>query len=384
MKVYYPKSENELLLFLLARCQKTLNKHDINDPIARFKLNNIDFRVLLNLYTDLFPQPIIDSYGRLPSVKRKKLVIPSHTLCIDSKLIQHHKLFNRYGMLFDKLIEGDLNETQYQEEIQSLNKSIITDIRANFEEAVLCTLKSKKTLKPHIDTLLFVCLYFYNTIWDADGLTFNSAVAVNNSISNLTFAEQPYYFRMHKQIRDISQLLFDYYSAQSTSPYEINFVVNKRPHPINDPVSNNWIIQSLIKSIKDGNSPISFDYLGYQLSCLLKEKDKLESSEFLNNLKRFSTLELPDHINEKRIAVRQFCLEIHKVFTYYLGLDIESFDGKRSKIYHNILLAFQMDDFNNYMRNSDRIENKSSRADAASNRLGALLRGENTMESKRK
>jgi len=373
MKVYYPQNYNELLLFYLAQCQRALNKHNTNDPIAFFQVHNIDFKTLLDLYPEQFPHRISDCYTHSSSTDKEELIIPSHYFNVHSKLIQHRKEFNSYGLLLDKLAAAQITEGEYHDEIRVLNDRIIKDIRAKFEQAILCTVKSRKALAPHVDTLLFACLYFYNTIWDADGLTFNGAVARNNSISDLSYNEQPYYYRMHNQIKDVSQLLFDYYSQQAP-PYEINYVVNKRSHIFNDPVSNHWIIQSLIQNIKAGNTPISFDYLGNQLSRLLKLKDKLDNKEFLNRLKRLSMLELPDHINEKRMAIGQFCLEIHKIFTYYLGIDINSFDGKRSKIYHKILLAFQMDDFNLYMRNSEHAENTSSRTDAATNRLGELLR----------
>jgi len=287
-------------------------------------------------------------------------------------LLLHNEIFKKYQRKISKGTEDEIElaQIEYENQRNALSLKIVEDITERFRKAIFINSDVSKKLDPYFNTLFYVCLILYDVLWDTFGEDFNGWVA-EKPISKLSPEDQPFEYRAFKQMEFISNLLFDYYSKPNASK-SIEIVIGGISHKTYDPAQVNWLI-SLITA---KTLPLTLSYNGHILGKLLAHKDKMEHSEFLTQLKKFTNLNVPDYNNGKRKVVKEFCLEIHKIFSYYLGLPEDTYDKPRLTIYYNILKAFRMDDFSALKRNTaaDNIETiKKERPDAPQNRLRSLL-----------
>lgn len=349
----------------------------MTDPSPSFDLRNIDIDTVYRLYPDILGIEFQEMLKVMDDEERSEYFVNTK---LDSAIIINHPECDKYNELYSTLSQALLTEdesvkeeaqTAYNLAIQALGRKITEGIKKEFIDAVFINENARTKLKPHIDTLLFICLSFYNLHWDTFGEGFNGAIA-DNPLGDLEYNEQPHHYRASKQLEFISNLLYSHYSKPN--PYkkinsykELNVIIRGREHITDDPQLVNW----LMTLITGDNLPASLDYNGVVLGKLLNCREQMEPKEFLIQLKKFTTVGAPDYTNFKRKVVKQYCLDIHKIFSYYMNLSEETFTGKRLHIYHNILKSFKMDDFSKTKRNVGTV---SRRKGIPENRLGDLLR----------
>jgi len=299
---------------------------------------------------------------------------------VHSSIVVNHKKFDKYNDLYAELSKAQLAEDDrirqeaqiaYDRSIKALGTHITEDIKDKFVDAININERITNQLKPHINTLFFISLSFYDHYWDTFGENFNGAIA-DNPLGDLEYNEQPHHYRASKQLEFISNLLYSHYSKPN--PYkkinsykELNVIIRGREHITDDPQLVNW----LMTLITGDNLPASLDYNGVVLGKLLNYREQMKPKEFLIQLKKFTTLGAPDFTDMKRKVVKQYCLAVHKIFSYYMKLPDKTFSGKRLHIYHEILKAFQMEDFSKTKRKR---ETENKRKVTPEDRLGDLLR----------
>lgn len=337
-----------------------------DDPL-NFKLKNVDLAVINRLYPELLPQALKELVEQSKVQGNNECFIDIN---IPSAIVINHPAIEDFNQLYTgfESIKSNVDnnllhqaQLQYQSKVEELANVITRDIRSKFEKAININSITNAKLSPHVDTLFCICLIFYNRHWDPYGLTFNGPVA-EHPISDLLPHRQPYTYRAVKQVKFLSDLLYHYFKMPN---FKKEIVVSiGSPKHITDDID--WIINAI-----SNNIPLSTDYLGVALNKLLKHRENMEHKAFINELRKFTKLKEYDFVNEKRKVVRNYCIDIHKIFSHYLGLPTTNLTGKRTKLYHNVLLAFEMDDFRVMHRDH---EYSKSRADNAENRLGVLIR----------
>jgi hypothetical protein len=372
-----PPQPNAANIFELYR--RRISKIDHRFPPPHFTLHNIDIIQLYLIYSEYFPYDIKELFKALTEVELKALHVPAFELKLQSTLVTHHSKFNQYNDLYREFDESNsnldislLNSTRnaYVEKVITLNAHIANDIILQFNKCI-SSVKGADKLKPHLDTLFFVCIFFYNLHWDVYGTDFNGEVA-EKGISKLTLDQQPHFYRAYNQTKYIGKLLLDYFKAP-TKLGEINLVVGGKPHITDDPIITNWLMQSLLDSIIANKYPLSLDYLGGMLSQALCKR-KSHPEVMLKELESLADIKSPTYRHQKRKVVRRFCLDIHKAFAYYLGTSDTEFNTVELKIYNNILKSFKMDDFSVKQREHQGERSSTPRKDIIENRLGELLR----------
>lgn len=372
-----PPKPNAANIFELYR--RRISKVDPRFPLPHFTLSKIDIIQLYVLYPDYFPYDIIELFKPYSEEELKDLHVPDFEIKLQSAVMTHHPKFNRYNSLYKDFelsidkedgVDKILLREVYLEKVKALNKEISNDIILQFYECIL-SVKGADILRPQLDTLFFVCIFFYNMHWDVYETSFNGKVS-EHGISPLTLKEQPHLYRAHNQVKYISKLLYDYFKAPNKLG-SFDLVVGGKPHLTDDPIIINWVVQSLIDSILLNKLPLSLDYLGGMLfHTLTKRVDR--SGTMLLELKALTDLKPPTYRNEKRKVVRSFCLDIHKAFANYLGTSNKEFKNVELSIYHNVLRLFNMDDFSARQRSNQHEDSSNPRKDTAENRLGELLR----------
>jgi len=341
------------------------------DPSHNFDIDNINVGILYKLYPDRLSDELKAQIMVLPENKLSALQC---RIKLSSALIIYHPEFDKYNELFQNLthklksdnrVVNAVVQKQYNEDIRKLSSRISEDFMQAFEEAVFVNKNVEKALKPHIKTLFFICISFYNLYWDTFGESFNGPI-VDYTINELLPKAWPHQYRAVQQIHFVSNLLYDYFKKPHAQK-KVIIEAGGRSHITDDDVLIGW----LINLITEGSLPASMDYIGKPLSKLLKNRHSMEIDEFLLQLNQFTQLKANDLVDVKRKVVRDYCLDIHKIFSHYLGLPTDTYSGKRIRIYHNILKAFHMDDFSVLHRLPTR---SNPRIDEAENRLGELLR----------
>jgi hypothetical protein len=342
----------------------------MNDDLLTFKLKNVDLKVIALIYpnglSDSFKEAlkqseVNDEQGCLVDIIFSSDVVITHPAIED---------FNQLLAEFEeikKTVEPNQvpqEELKYKAKVEQLGYNITNDIKSKFEEAIYINKRTTAKLKPHLDTLLYVCLALHEQYWDTYGISFNGPVS-EHAISNLLPEGLPHHYRSIKQVQFVSKLLYAHFNKPNAQK-DVTIMAGGQMHNTDDNILIDW----LIGLIAEGNFPGSMDYTGMVLSKLLKHRHSMDVNEFLVELKKFTLLEADDLVDEKRKVVLSYCLAIHEIFSYFLDLPLNNLIGKRSKIYHNILLAFKMDDFSKLHRD----HNKSkTRPDEAENRLSSLL-----------
>jgi hypothetical protein len=344
---------------------------NMTDPSASFDLRNIDIDTIYKLYPERLGVELQEILNVMGDEERREYYVNSK---LRSAIIINHPEFGKYNELYLNLSEvllaedesvKEVSKVAYNAAIEALNSRITESIKREFSDAIFINETATTKLRPHIDTLLFVCLSFYNLHWDAFGDGFNGAIA-SNPLTNLEYEEQPHHYKSSKQLEFISNLLYSHYSKPA-SHKELSMIAGGREHITDDPQLVNWFV-NLVTGAK---LPLSLDYNGIILGKLLNHREQMEPKEFLIQLKKFTTLGAPDFTDMKRKVVKQYCLAVHKIFSYYMNLSEKTFTGKRLHIYHNILKSFKMDDFSTLRRKH---EGENKRKVTPEDRLGDLLR----------
>jgi hypothetical protein len=339
-----------------------------------FNLKSIDIHALYEVYPNHMPQTIINLFAE---VDMENTAFPIFEIAYESDVVMNHPKITKFNdltlVLKEKLKDPNLNEKAARDEFKvaanSLASIISSDIKASFVRCLDINSKTFNKLNPHVDTLLFVCLYMYNKYWDAFKTDFNGSIS-DHAMPSLTHGSQPFEYRAINQTIFYSSTLYNYFKSSSTTK-SLTLAATPMSTSTEDPI----IIENFINSIINNSLPASTGRYGYLLEKLLQSTDvKHYSNEsFLNELKKFTKLKLPNYNDVKRKVVKQYCLEIHKLFSYYLNLPTMSFSQKRCHIYHCILKCFTMDDFSDDKRGNLR-SNKTTGRNTPANRLGELLR----------
>jgi hypothetical protein len=352
----------------LEHVRRKISKPKSTDPEPYFILNNLDLLAFYKAYPKQCPEVIKSMYD----IHGDDINIPNHSVNVRSSLVSHHPEIFRYNDLLKKIITKDQSITkdsvllaEYEKAKIALKDDIIGDIKSNFISCIEINKTIEKKLKPHIDTLLFVCLYFYNMSWDSSNLTYNSNIAYY-SAEKLMPSALPFDYRAIQQVNFISNVLYDYYKS-SNNIGKLTIEAGIRSVQIEDPIISKWVIGSMLRDI-----PASTGYYGMVLQKLIDAKIHMDENEWLKQLKKLTNLELPNYRGVKRKMVREWCLSVHKIFSYYLNLPNTTFDGKRLNIYVKLLKTFNIDDFDILLRSSEK-KPKYNRPDAAQTRLRELL-----------
>jgi hypothetical protein len=366
------------------------------DPTPYFTITSLDKKVLYDLYPEQFPPNVAELLKNLSTEDFNGLNSLNCELHVSSALFNQLPSVREYQTTYDKFFPKQVKANQekldqaktkqekleqkniiqegYNKEIKILREKISGNIKSEFYQILSTHPKSSKLLD-HSETLFFICIYFYNTLWDPWGLTFNGSVAINNSINDLEFEEEPFDYRMTKIQNFFGEFLFDYYKTKEL-PKEIDILFRGKNHVATDPLILKWVFETLITGFKTNTFTAELYLFGRDISNLILAKDQLSNDAFLDRLKYYKNLEALDFVNVKRKVVGEFCLYINTAFSYYLGFSGDVGDVKSRRIYINILKLFQMDDFSQNLRdsNSNKSSSKQPRADSAENNLSNLMK----------
>lgn len=357
--------------------RRRLFRANNNVPSTHFTYKNIDIVQLFLLYKSVFPEEIQKLFEGIAPEELKQYDIPEFTIDQHSPLLTRYSDFDKYTDLYQQYSSstgGTYDNKSLREEYLSkanaLNNRITSDIKSRFNKIIT---SSAINLQQHVETLLFVCIYFYNLHWDTYGISFDGKVSEKNSIKNLKLEEQPFYYRAHHQAVSLSTLFYNYYKSNSR-PTEVTIVVGGKPHIINDPILTDWVVKSLIDNISQGKLPLSMDFYGAMLAYELSKRDNATHSDLLKGLKKFPQMKEPTQVNEKRRVIRVFCLEIHKAFAYYMDSPIDTYTTEQLSIYIEILKLFKMEDLTKLKRKRQTDTTRTPRTDLVENRLRELLK----------
>ncbi|MGN6177840.1 MAG: hypothetical protein ACTHNW_01590 [Mucilaginibacter sp.] len=346
----------------------------MTEDLLTFKLKNIDLTVIALVYpechlSDGFKALIKQSVGKGEQRCLIDINFSSDVVITHPEIEGFNQLFTEFEKV-KRAIEANKipqAELEYNSKVEQLGDKITNDIKCKFEEAIYINKRTTAKLKPHVDTLLYICLALYEYYWDTYGTSFNGPVS-EHPVSNLLPAGLPSHSRSIQQVHFVSKLLY-WHFKKPNAQRDVTIIAGGQMHYTDDSILVDW----LIRLIAEHSFPISMDYTGMVLSKLLKHRHSMDANKFLAELEKFTLLKADDLVDCKRKVVCSYCLDMHKIFSHFLNLPINNLIGKRSKIYHNILLAFKMDDF----AELHRVHNGSKqRADEAENRLGTLLRPE--------
>ncbi|OOQ61343.1 hypothetical protein [Mucilaginibacter pedocola] len=337
------------------------------DPTPYVNLDNVDLTVLT-----LINEHYKDAKDEGFTLNGKK--VTHLNIQVRSNLLNHDPQLHEYNILYKSYDSSNKTEADlkvYHEGIKHLNKRVSDRVRGTFMRCINPETELGSRIVNHFDTLLFAALFFYDKFWDAYGTDFAGKVSLKNSLSDLEFHKQPYFYRAHQQVIYISTLLYNYYKS-GLPPTEIHIISNRKAHVQKDPILTRWVMKSLVESILNDKLPVSTDYYGDQLKGIISKLNYSIDNEALNQLKNLSESKPPVFVNIKRKVVRQFCLELHKVFCYYTGLNVKTFTIPQLIIYTNILKEFGMDNFETHKRKPGS-ESKKSRNFLPQERLRELL-----------
>jgi len=172
---------NCLAFFIFAHTNITMT-----DPSPYFIINQIDISTVYRLYPDM-PYGKLEEYIKsMDDEQRSKATID---VTVHSSIVVNHKKFDKYNDLYAELSKAQLAEDDrirqeaqiaYDRSIKALGTHITEDIKDKFVDAININERITNQLKPHINTLFFISLSFYDHYWDTFGENFNGALIFLN------------------------------------------------------------------------------------------------------------------------------------------------------------------------------------------------------------